>query len=128
MFGRIKHIACLTALVAVASGLAGEIYQVTSTDGKKQVTYELFVGRGKSSARLPAFDPQTKKFVYLEWADEKPKPAALIWDHLTGRTIELFKIPNADHPLPLISGIEDMKACPFTGDKKLKIKKVGNFD
>ncbi len=107
-----------------AKALAGNIYDVTSKDGKKTVTYQVRFGGGKLFDTYTAFDPASKKFVYLEWkrSEETPKPAMTIWDHRTGETISLYKFPDVKDPLPLIPAIEDMKACPMTGDKKFEAK------
>ena len=104
--------------------LAGNIYQVTSKDGDKTITYEVRFGGGKLMDQYTGFDPETKKFVYLQWkrGDEKPAPAMKVWDHRTGETILLYKFPEAKNPLPVIPSIDDMKVCPFTNDKKFKAK------
>lgn len=108
----------------------GEIYRITSTDGTKQTSYEVFFGGGKSSGRLTAFCPKQKKFVYLWWNDNEkaPAPAAVIWDHRTGETINLYKFPDCPNPLPAISGVNAMKVCPFTGDTKFKVMRMGIYD
>jgi len=98
---------------------AGNIYQVTSRDGEKSITYEVRIGGGRLMDQYTAFDPETKKFVYLQWkrSGPKPTPAMTIWDHRTGDTIALYKFPDAKHPLPVIATIDAMKVCPMTGDK-----------
>lgn len=71
-----------------------------------------------------AFDPETKKFVYLQWkrSEAKPTPVMKVWDHHTGETISLYKFPDVQNPLPVIPSIEAMKVCPLTGDKNFKAK------
>ncbi len=98
---------------------AGNIYQVTSKDGEKTITYEVRFGGGRLMDQFTAFDPGTKKFVYLQWKrrDQPPSPAMKIWDHRTGETISLHQFPNARHPLPVIPSIKAMRVCPLTGDK-----------
>jgi hypothetical protein len=103
---------------------AGNVYQVTSQSGEKTITYEVTFGGGKLVDRLTAFDPETKKFVYLRWrrSDKAPTPAMKVWDHRTGETIPLYKFPGAKHPLPVIPSLKAMKVCPLTGDKNFKAK------
>jgi hypothetical protein len=101
---------------------AGEAYKVTSRDGDKTVTYEVMFGGGKVFEQMTAFDPQTKKFVYLQWerSGKKPDPAMTVWDHRTGETVPLYTFPGAKHPLPAIPSVEAMKVCPLTGDKSFR--------
>jgi hypothetical protein len=110
--------------------LAGDIYRIQSTDGKKEITYEVLFGRGKSSYKWTAFCPDTKKFVYLNWRVEEkaPEPASVIWDARTGETVRLYRFPDCPHPLPVIGDIGELKVCPFTGDKNLKKDRVGVYD
>lgn len=113
----------ITGLMAGSStASAGNVYKVTSTSGDETVTYEVRFGGGKLQDQFTAFDPATKKFVYLSWDrnGEQPAPAAMIWDHRTGESIPLYAFPGAEHPLPVIPSIEDMKVCPITGDKEFK--------
>ena len=121
----------IIALLMVGTAYAGRIYEVTATGGKEKVTYRVKFGGGKALMQWTAFDPKSKKFVNLTWDrknDPAPQPAAMIWDHRTGETVKLYKFPNVEHPLPVIPSIEDMKACPVTGDKNFSFKKVGNYD
>ncbi len=103
---------------------AANIYQVTGNDGDKTVTYEVTFGGGKLFDQMTAFDPETKKFVYLQWkrTDEKPAPVMKVWDHRMGETILLYKFPDAKNPLPVIPSVDAMKVCPLTGDKNFKAK------
>ncbi len=118
--------ALLLALIGLACitlpALAGNVYQVTSRQGDKRVSYEVRFGGGKLNDQLTAFDPETKKFVYLSWkrSDARPAPAMQIWDHRTGETIPLYRFPDAKYPLPVIPSLEEMKVCPLTGDKDYK--------
>jgi hypothetical protein len=100
------------------------LYKVTSQDGDKTLTYEFRFGGGKLMDQFTAFDPETKKFVYLHWkrSDEKPAPAMKMWDHRTGETILLYRFPDARNPLPVIPSIDTMRVCPLTGDKNFKAK------
>ncbi len=118
----------LFAVIGLVAGttptLAGNIYKVTSQDGDKTVTYEVRFGGGRLMDQYTAFDPDTKKFVYLQWKrdGEKPAPAMKVWDHRTGETILLYRFPDAENPLPVIPSIDAMKVCPLTGDKNFKAK------
>ena len=118
----------LFAVIGLVAGttpaLAGNIYKVTSQDGDKTVTYEVRFGGGRLMDQYTAFDPDTKKFVYLQWKrdGEKPAPAMKVWDHRTGETIPLYRFPDAKNPLPVIPSIDAMKVCPLTGDKNFKAK------
>lgn len=124
----------LGALALMLSGLsaawAGSIYQVTSKKGDKTVTYEVRFGGGRLMEEMTAFDPQTKKFVYLQWERDgkRPAPVSRYWDHHTGETIPLYRFPNAKNPLPAIPSAEAMKACPVTGDKNFKLKLTAMYD
>jgi hypothetical protein len=124
----------VSALVALAltagNGSAGTTYQITSSTGKETLTYEVSFGGGKQFERVTAFDPKSKQFVYLDFrrGSPTPEPAGAIWDHRTGETLWLYKFPGVDQPLPLISSIDDLKVCPFTGAKDLKKKVKLMFD
>jgi hypothetical protein len=109
-------------LAGTSTASAGNIYKVTSQDGEKSVSYAVRFGGGKLMERFTAFDPESKKFVYLEWkrSDEAPVPAMKVWDHRTGETIPLYRFPGVKDPLPVIPSIESMKACPLTNDKNFK--------
>jgi hypothetical protein len=82
----------------------GEIYRITSTDGNKEISYQVSFGGGKSSGKFTAFCPKQKEFVYLSWdsGQKRPAPAAVIWDHRTGQTINLYNFPGCPGPLPII--------------------------
>ena len=112
------------------AALAGTGYEVTSKDGEKTVTYMVNFGGGMFFHQHTAYDPASKQFVYLTWKRDQPepKPACSIWDHQTGRTIDLYQFPGAKHPLPVIPSIEAMKACPKTGDKGFKHRAVLAID
>ena len=117
-------------LIAANTGLAGNVYQVTSLQGDKSITYEVSFGGGRRMEQFTAFDPDTKEFVYLKFDrnGEPPTPAMKIWDYRTGETIPLFTFPNVKNPLPLIPSMEAMKVCPITGDKNFKSKLHIIFD
>jgi hypothetical protein len=124
MAHRVLLFVVVGVLMGTSSASAGNIYQVTSQDGEKTITYEVRFGGGKLMDQFTAFDPETKKFVYLLW-DRKgkpPSPAMKIWDHRTGETISLYDFPNAKNPLPVIPSIDAMKVCPLTNDKHFKAK------
>ena len=111
-------------LIGTSLASAGTIYKVTSQDGERTITYEVRFGGGRLMDQFTAFDPETKKFVYLQW-DRKgkpPAPAMKVWDHRTGETIPLYQFPGAKSPLPVIPSIDAMKACPLTNDKNFKAK------
>jgi hypothetical protein len=126
--------ALVFALVALALtagiGSAGTTYQVTSSTGEETRTYEVSFGGGKQFERLTAFDPTSKKFVYLDFRRDSPvpKPVGAIWDHRTGETLPLYSFPGVDQPLPVIPSIEDLKVCPFTGAKDLKVTVKVRYD
>ena len=102
----------------------GNIYKVASQDGDKTLVYDVKFGGGRLMDQLTAFDPETKKFVYLRWkrSEEKPAPVAKVWTAGTGETIPLYRFPEAKNPLPAIPSIDAMKVCPLTGDKTFKAK------
>jgi hypothetical protein len=115
---------CFLLFFSVSSVPAANIYQITSTDGRKTIKYEVHFGGSLDHNIWTAFCPKSQKFVYLSWLRGKQKPpqvAATIWDHQTGRTIKLYRFPNCRDPLPVIDSIADLKVCPFTGDKKFKL-------
>jgi len=70
------------------------------------------------------------ELVYLTWktGEATPEPVATIWDHKTGETVRLYKFPDAEHPLPVIPSLKDMKVCPMTRDKEFTSMRVGNYD
>lgn len=124
MLYRTPLLVLIGVLIGTSSASAGNIYKVISQDGKKTMTYEVRFGGGRLMDQFTAFDPETKKFVYLQW-DRKgkpPTPAMKIWDHRTGETISLYDFPNAKQPLPVIPSIDAMKVCPLTNDKEFKAK------
>ncbi|HEY1065170.1 MAG TPA: hypothetical protein VGE52_03645 [Pirellulales bacterium] len=127
---RVLGIALLGWLVAASPVMAGLLYTITSHDGDKVVTYEVTFGGGRLSETYTAFDPESKKFVYLSFPrkGEAPKPVATIWDHRTGEMIPLYKFPEAKHPLPVIPSIDEMKVCPLTNDKNFSAEPKIAFD
>ena len=127
---RIVPITLAVLITCGSQADAGEVYRITSTDGKKVMTYEVMFGGAKTFERLTAFDPQSKKFVYLDWKRGRPapEPAGTIWDHRSGELIRLYKFPGVDQPLPVIPSIEDLKVCPFTGDKGFKVQRQEVYD
>jgi len=112
------------SLLGTSSASAGNIYKITSRDGEKTITYEVRFGGGRLMDQFTAFDPEAKKFVYLQWNrnGKPPTPAMKLWDHRTGETVPLYNFPDARHPLPVIPSLESMKACPLTNDKDFKAK------
>ena len=122
---------CALVLLVVSDSVhAGTGYEVTSQKAGKSMTYKVNFGGGKRFEQHTAFDPATRKFVYLSWmrGTKAPEPAARIWDHTTGKTTELFVFPNAKHPLPVIPSMDAMKICPMTGDRNFEAKKVIVYD
>jgi hypothetical protein len=102
---------------------AADHYEITSTDGKKAMTYQVIFGGTRFGGRLTAFCPKQKLFVYLTWdrdSEKPPEPVSVFWDSRTGETVKLYRFPGSPDPLPAIQGIEDLRVCPFTGDKKFK--------
>ena len=79
---------------------------------------------------MTAFDPASKKFVYLQWdrGGTKPAPAGSIWDHKTGEIIVLYKFPEVAQPLPVIPSVNDLTICPKTGSKIISKKLTIIFD
>jgi hypothetical protein len=124
MLYRLLLVVMVALLLGASLASAGNIYKVTSQDGDKTITYEVRFGGGRLMDQVTAFDPDTKKFVYLQWkrSEDKPAPAMKVWDHRTGETILLYKFPDAKSPLPVIPSIDAMKVCPLTNDKNFKAK------
>lgn len=114
----------IVLLVGVTTTSAGDIFKVTNKSGDQTVTYDVRFGGGKLGDQYTAFDPESKKFVYLSWKrlGKPPVPVSKIWDHRTGETISLYAFPNVKNPLPVIPSLKAMKACPVTGDKEFKAK------
>ena len=111
--------------------LAGTTYEVTASDADgNAVTYQVNFGGGKLFEQYTAYDPASGKFVYLSHrrGEKAPEPAATIWDHTTGKTIELYKFPDVEQPLPIIPSIREMAFCPKTGDKNYKSKPIIAYD
>jgi hypothetical protein len=115
MFYRI--IAILTLMFATSVSYAGTSYEVISKVEDEITSYMVIFGGGRRFKQHTAFDPASKKFVYMQWARDKddPKPVAKIWDHETGKITELYQFPGVKNPLPIIPSIQDMKVCPVTG-------------
>ena len=125
---------CLLSFLLIAflasTATAGTGYEITSKDGEKTITYRVNFGGGRAFEQHTAFDPATKKFVYLTWprGEAPPKPVYSIWDPQTGQLIDLYQFPGTQHPLPVIPSIEAMKVCPITGDKNFQHKAVLAYD
>jgi len=68
--------------------------------------------------------------VYLSWkrGEKAPVPVGKIWNSKTGETTELYQFPDCKIPLPVIRSFEDMKVCPFTGDKNFKVIRKTAYD
>ena len=109
---------------------AGTTYKVTSSNGTDTIEYRVNFGGARRFERFTAFDPASKKFVYLDWdrGQPAPEPVSAIWDHRTGETIQLFKFPEVDQPLPVIPSIEEMKRCPLTGDENFEARPLLAYD
>ena len=122
MLTRTPALVFASPLIVTSSAAAGNVYKVASHDGEKTITYEVRFGGIKLMDQFTAFDPDTKKFVYLTWnrKDKPPTPAMKLWDYRTGESIPLYRFPYANNPLPVIPSIESMKVCPFTNDKNFK--------
>ena len=118
------------SVLGTVSAWAGGGYEVTALQGGKAITYKVNFGGGMAYQQYTAFDPESKKFVYLSWNrnGKPPKPVLTIWDHSTGEMIPLYKFPDVKNPLPVIPSMEAMKVCPITGDKNFKAKMVLQYD
>jgi hypothetical protein len=126
----IRILAVAILVLTASTSLAGTGYKVTSKQGDKEVTYDVKFGGGRRFEQWTAFDPASKKFVYVQWprGEAEPKPAATIWDHRTGETVKLYKFPGVESPLPVIPSVEAMKICPLTGDKGFKAMPTFAYD
>src|SRR5262245_25108784 len=101
----------LLLLLSVTFTAAGETFEITSTDGKKTLKYQVTFGGGLDHDLWTAFCPKSQKFVRVGWLrgkEKSPPVAATIWDHQTGRTINLYRFPGCPDPLPVIDSIKDM--------------------
>jgi hypothetical protein len=147
-----RYALSLLLLVPIGnSTFAGTGYEITSTDGEETVSYMVKFGGGMMFNQYTAYDPASKKFVYLTWENSRgsntgrvrgssetqgepavppkaPKPVCSIWDHHTGKTTDLYQFAGVKHPLPIIPSLKEMKVCPITGDRKFKAKAVLAFD
>ncbi len=114
-----KIIAILTLMFATSVSYAGTSYEVISKVEDKTTSYMVTFGGGRRFKQHTAFDPASKKFVYMQWARDKedPKPVAKIWDHETGKITELYQFTDVKNPLPIIPSVNAMKVCPITGSK-----------
>jgi hypothetical protein len=121
---------CIVMLILESCCLAGTTYRITSSDGTKEVTYEVRFGGGRQFEQFTAFDPASKDFVYLRWTrgEQKPEPAGSIWDHKTGAIVLLYKFPEVAQPLPVIPSVEDLTICPKTGGKIISKKTFIRYD
>ncbi len=120
----------LLLILLASSAFAGTGYEITSVDEGETVKYMVNFGGGFNFEQYTAYDPVSKKFVYLQWPrdGEAPKRAGAIWDHQTGQTVDLYQFPGVKHPLPVIPSIEAMKVCPRTGDRNFKAKPIIAYD
>ena len=77
---------------------------------------------GQDDEECQVVDPETKKFVYLQWKrdGQPPTPAMKTWHHRTGETISLYRFAAAQNPLPIIPSINEMKVRLRTNDKNFK--------
>ncbi|MDC0574946.1 hypothetical protein OAO39_03335 [Pirellulaceae bacterium] len=114
-----KIIAILTLMFATSVSYAGTSYEVISKVEDKTTSYMVTFGGGRRFKQHTAFDPASKKFVYMQWGRDKedPKPVAKIWDHETGKITELYQFTDVKNPLPIIPSVNAMKVCPITGSK-----------
>jgi len=127
----LKYTLSLVLLAMLTNAaLAGTGYQVTSKDGEETVTYRVNFGGGMMFHQHTAYDPASEKFVYLTWERGKDAPESVcsIWDHKTGKTIDLYQFPNVEHPLPVIPSINAMKVCPKTGDENFQHRAILAYD
>ena len=114
-----KMLTVFTLMFATTVSYAGISYEVISKVDNDTTSYMVIFGGGRRFKQHTAFDPASKKFVYMQWArdQEDPKPIAEIWDHETGKITELYQFPGVKNPLPIIPSIKAMKVCPVTGSK-----------
>ena len=120
----------LLMILLANSALAGAEYEITSTKGEETVTYTVNFGGGFMFEQYTGYDPVSQKFVYLTWPrdGQVPKPVGVIWDHQTGKTMDLYQFPGVNHPLPVIPSLEVMKVCPRTGDRNFKARPALAYD
>ena len=111
-------------LITISPAMAGTVYKVTSKKADKAITYEVSFGGGMMFEQYTAFDPASGKFVYLSFkrGENPPKPVCQIFNHSTGKTVNLYKFPKVENPLPVIPNLKDMKVCPKTGDASFTAK------
>jgi hypothetical protein len=130
MTARFATFALALSTAVTAPAPAGQVYRVTTTQGREPTTYEVKFGGGKLFEQWTAFDPASRTFVYLTWprGREQPKPAGSIWDHRTGATINLYKFPGVEQPLPVIPSVEELKVWPLTGDKGFHASPAAIYD
>lgn len=118
-------------ILPFAHTYAGTGYEVQAkkSDGET-LTYQVKFGGGRQFDQFTAFDPTSKSFVYLTWnrRETAPEPVSTIFDHTTGKTIPLYKFPEAKHPLPVIPSMEEMKVSPLTGDQAFKATRRIAYD
>jgi len=122
---------CVAVLACVTSPTqAGTRWEITSQKGEESVTYSVDFGGGKAFEQYTAWDPASKKFVYLTWprGEAGPGPVNTIWNHSTGDLVKLFQFPDVKHPLPVIPSIDAIKVCPKTGDRNFGKKETIIFD
>jgi len=123
-------LACLAFFTMTNLTLGGTGYEVTAQQNGKPLTYMVNFGGGKMFKQYTAYDPISKKFVYLQWPRnaEVPKPVGKIWNHETGQSIDLYQFPDIKHPLPVIPSMEAIKICPLTGDRNFKANPLIAYD
>ena len=119
-------LACLAFFTTTNLTVGGTGYEVTAQQDGKPVTYMVNFGGGFNFEQYTAYDPVSKKFVYLQWPRnaDVPKPVSQVWNHESGQTVKLYQFPDIKHPLPVIPSMEAMKFCPIIGDGKFKAKPV----
>ena len=61
----VRRMAVALLTFATSTSFAGTGYKVTAKQGDKEVTYEVKFGGGRRFEQWTAFDPASKKFVYL---------------------------------------------------------------
>ncbi|WP_254507180.1 hypothetical protein [Anatilimnocola floriformis] len=120
----------LISLLAVNVASAGSGYVISSGEGEDEVTYKVNFGGGRRFEQYTAFDPASKKFVYLKFnrGEAGPAPASSIFNPATGEMTPLYKFPDVEQPLPIIKNIEELKAVPFAKKPGIKTKLVVAYD
>lgn len=117
----------VVTLICSNSLLAGSIYEVTYTKGKKQKKHKVVLGGLLKGGLLVAYSPKTDSFVSKFYKyGKKPKSEVKFWDSKSGRYIKLFRFKETGELLMEITSEDDLKALPDA--KHLQVKHTGFID